>query len=94
MSEGLNPSIIEEMRYALRIKRVNEEMLEYLSSSLRWLMRYADKQGIQLPEKERILSIVESVMVLAEKIPTSSPAVKQPRKYPEDEAEPRRGSET
>jgi hypothetical protein len=32
-----------ELKDAIRIKRVNDELLEHLISSLRWLFYYSDK---------------------------------------------------
>ena len=42
----------QEWKDALQVKRVNDELLEYLSSSsLRWLLHYSHKYQIPLPEK-------------------------------------------
>ena len=44
----------QELKDAMQFKRVNEELLEYLSSSIRWLLHYSKKNNIPLPEKDKI----------------------------------------
>jgi len=39
----------QELKHAMQFKRVNEELLEYLSSSIRWLLHYSKKNNIPLP---------------------------------------------
>lgn len=40
----------QELNDAMRIKRTNDELLEYLVSSLRWLIHYSKKNRIPLPD--------------------------------------------
>jgi hypothetical protein len=44
----------DELKDAIRIKRVNDELLEHLISSLRWLFHYSDKNHISLPERDKM----------------------------------------
>lgn len=44
----------QELRNAIKIKRVNDELLEYLVSSLQWLIRYSKKNHISLPDIDKI----------------------------------------
>jgi hypothetical protein len=44
----------EELRNALKLKRINEELLEHLASTLRWLLKYGEINNITLPEKDKI----------------------------------------
>lgn len=60
-----------ELKYAMQFKRVNEELLEYLSSSIRWLLHYSKKNNIPLPERDRIEGIVDKAMAIADKLPRS-----------------------
>jgi hypothetical protein len=55
--------------HAMQFKRVNEELLEYLSSSIRWLLHYSKKNNIPLPEKDKIHKIVDRAMAIADKLP-------------------------
>jgi hypothetical protein len=49
-----------EPQEALEIKRVNDELLEHLLSSVLWLVNYAKKNNIALPEKDKITEIRQS----------------------------------
>jgi hypothetical protein len=46
-----------ELQEALKIKRVNDELLEHLLSSILWLVNYAKKNNITLAEKGKITEI-------------------------------------
>jgi hypothetical protein len=59
----------QELKDAMQFKRVNEELLEYLSSSIRWLLHYSKKNNIPLPEKDKIHKIVDRAMAIADKLP-------------------------
>ena len=61
----------QELRYAMQFKRVNEELLEYLSSSIRQLLHYSKKHNIALPERDKIEEIVSRAMAIADKLPRS-----------------------
>lgn len=41
----------EELKEAVKIKRVNDELLEYLASSLRYILHYSKKYDIPIPER-------------------------------------------
>jgi hypothetical protein len=40
----------QELQYALKMKRVNEELLEHLTSSIRYLIHNSKKYNIPLPD--------------------------------------------
>jgi hypothetical protein len=45
-----------------QVKPVNDELLEYLSSSWHWLLPYSHKYQIPLLEKDKILETLENIM--------------------------------
>jgi hypothetical protein len=47
----------QELKDVLQVKRVNDELLEYLSSSLHWLLHYSHKYQIPLSEKDKIIEL-------------------------------------
>jgi hypothetical protein len=47
----------QELKDVLQVKRVNDELLEYLSSSLHWLLHYSHKYQIPLSEKNKIIEL-------------------------------------
>lgn len=63
----------QELQEALQIKNINDELLEYLASSLNWLLHYASKYNINLPEKDRIYEVLERAMAIASKLPSNVP---------------------
>ena len=58
---------IQELKEAVTIKKANEELLDYFTSSLRWLIHYSEKNNIPLPEKDKIIKAVERAMEIANK---------------------------
>jgi hypothetical protein len=76
----------QELKDALQVKRVNDELLEYLSSSLNWLLHYSHKYQIPLPEKDMIIGMLENIMKVDKKLP---PNFKHPNGTPEDSTEPK-----
>ena len=45
----------QELKEALETKRMNDELLEYLASSLRYILRYSQKYNIPIPEQTKFL---------------------------------------
>jgi hypothetical protein len=62
-----------ELQEALKIKRVNDELLEHLLSSVLWLVNYAKKNNITLPEKDKITEILDKAIAIADKLPSAIP---------------------
>jgi hypothetical protein len=58
----------QELKDAIKFKRVNDELLEYLVSSLRWLVRYSKKNHIPLPDIEKIQETIDRAIDIAEKL--------------------------
>lgn len=89
----------QELQQLLKLVERNEELMEYLSSSLQYLLYYSRKYNIPLPNYEKIDDIVNKTTVLFDKSkiskimsPTESqqPTENQQRnKTPDDETEPK-----
>jgi hypothetical protein len=62
-----------ELQEALKIKRANDELLEHLLSSVLWLVNYAKKNNIILPEKDKITEILDKAIAIADKLPSAIP---------------------
>lgn len=73
---------MEELREALKLKEINEELLDQLGASLRWLMHYSSKYNIPLPEKDKMSDFIDRTMAIADKMEsltaTSSDELLQP----------------
>jgi adenylate cyclase len=63
----------QELQEVLRIKRVNDELLEHLLSSLRWILHYAKKNNLDVPEKDKIITLLDKGMEISNKLPQSYP---------------------
>lgn len=75
---------VEKLRYALKVKQVNDELLEQLASSLRWLLHYSEKNGIPLPEKDKIIALIDRAIEIESRLPTN---LNNQRKHPDNEQE-------
>jgi hypothetical protein len=63
----------QELQEALKIKRINDELLEHLVSSIRWIVYYTNKNNIPLPEKEKIMNMLDKAVEIAGKLPSAIP---------------------
>jgi hypothetical protein len=57
----------QELKDAIRMRRVNDELLEYLVSS-RWLIHYSKKNRIQLPDMDKMQETIDRAINTAEKL--------------------------
>jgi len=69
----------QELQNALKIKRINDELLLYLSSSLRWLIHYSEKNRLYLPDKDKIIEMLNRIMEIADRLPPTLPTESQQR---------------
>ena len=82
---------MEELREALKLKEINEELLDQLASGLRWLIHYSSKYQIPLPEKDKMSALIDRTMAIGDKIPSSSDELlqsKRKRESDDNETEP------
>jgi len=59
---------LEEMRVAIRYKRMCEELLQHLIGSVRYLQSYSKKYNIPLPNEDAILRSTDRAADLIEQI--------------------------
>ena len=59
---------LEEMRIALRYKKMCDELLQHLIGSVRYLQSYSKKYNIPLPNEDAILRSTEKAADLIEQI--------------------------
>lgn len=79
---GLKLQEIEELKKAVKIKRLNEELLEHLTSTLSWLIRTCEKNNMPVPKKETIVKSIDRAYDYLDRIPSDQPKVtgtKQPK---------------
>lgn len=92
-SEHVKFAAFQELQNVLKVKRINDELLEQLTSSLRWLLHYRQKYNIPLPETDRILDLLHRAIIIADKLPLSSsstpPNSQHPFETPDDSTEPK-----
>ena len=85
-TDYMKMAAFQELKEALQVKRVNDELLEYLSSSLNWLLHYSHKYQIQLPEKDTIIGMLENIMNVSKKLPPNN---QHPNGTPKEPPEPK-----
>lgn len=69
---------LNELKAALRLKKLNQELYEQLIGSIRWLLRYSEKNGIALPDRDKLSTIVERTHTIIGKFATPSDDGYQP----------------
>lgn len=71
-TDYMKMAALQELQNALRAKKINDELCEYLLSSLRWLIHYSKKNNIPLPEMDKVDEIINRTMEIAERLPRST----------------------
>lgn len=67
-ADHIKMAAFRELQEAIRVKRVNDELLEFLGASLHWILHYANKYNIPLPEQDKINEILQPTMSIADKL--------------------------
>lgn len=62
---------VEKLRYVIEMKRINDELMEHLSTSLTWVLHYCAKNNLPLPDREKIDQIVDNAIKLTNRNFTS-----------------------
>jgi len=73
----------EKLRYAVKVKQINDELMEHLSSSLRWVLHYCTKNNIPIPRDE-IDNIIDKAVKIEAKLPYSQPTTLDMKKIRRD----------
>jgi hypothetical protein len=66
-TDFMKMAAFQELKEALEIKRVNDDLLEYLASSLRYILYYSKKHNIPVPEREKIIELMDKAMNIENK---------------------------
>jgi hypothetical protein len=66
-TEHIKIAALHELQDAVRIRRINVELFDYLCSSVRWMLRYATKNNIWLPDIEKFDGILDRAAVIDDK---------------------------
>jgi hypothetical protein len=53
---------MDKLRYAVDAKRINDELMEHLATSLTWILHYCAKNNLPLPNQEKIDQIVDNAI--------------------------------
>jgi hypothetical protein len=67
--DHIKSATIQELQDAVRIRCVNMELLEYLTSSLRWILRNCQKHNMEIPEKDKIMLLIDRAIEIDNKTP-------------------------
>lgn len=59
---------ILEHEKALKMKNLNQELLEHLNGSIRWILSYSKKYGVPLPKKDELLRMAAKADFLVDQI--------------------------
>lgn len=62
---------VEKLKYALKVKQLNQELTEQLASSLRWLLHYSAKHNIPLPEQDKIIDLIDKAVEIESRLATN-----------------------
>ena len=68
-TEHMKIAALRELQDAVRIRRINIELFDYLCASVRWMLRYAIKNHIHLPDIDRFDEILDRAADIDEKTP-------------------------
>jgi hypothetical protein len=57
-----------KIQEALRLKRANSELLQLLIFYLNWMIHYCKKNRIALPEKQKLIEMLNRISQIQDKI--------------------------
>lgn len=57
-----------ELDKATKMKNLNQDLLEHLNGSIRWMLSYSEKYGIPLPKKDEMLRMIKKADLIVEQI--------------------------
>ena len=60
---------IEELKKAVKVKRLNEDLLEHLTATVSWIIRNCEKNNIPIPNKHTISRSITRAYEYLDKIP-------------------------
>jgi hypothetical protein len=84
----MKAAAFEELKEALQVKRVNDELLEFLAASLRWIIHYCNRNNLPIPEREKIFELMDRAIEIEKKLP--SQYIADESYHPDDEDDTRR----
>jgi hypothetical protein len=67
-TEHMKIAASQELQQAIRIRRVSLVLLEYLGSSIRWLLHYARRNNLTLPDLDKIEESLDKAEDIDEKV--------------------------
>jgi hypothetical protein len=67
--DHMKMAAFQELKQALETKKVNDELLESLASNLRWILHYCKKHNIPIPERDKIIELMDKVIEIEDKLP-------------------------
>src|SRR4051794_9816826 len=88
--------IVKEWKAVNKMQDLNQRLYDELGGALMYILEYAEKNNIVLPNKERLWRMVDNVHNMTgivnnhrDKINNSPPKNKHPFSTPDDETEPK-----
>ena len=67
-TEHIRHAVYQELQEAVKIRKVNKELLEHLLSSVRWIIHYARKNNISLPDVDKMEQVIDKAIEIDEKV--------------------------
>ena len=60
--------ILEEWEQVDKMKKLNQDLYDQLNGSILYLLEYSDKNNIILPNRERLLKLIENIHFITNNI--------------------------
>ncbi len=76
---------IENEKRILHGIRINDELMEHLSSTIRWLMHYCEKNNMRPPNLEHLSNSVKKAHEYLHKLPSNQPSLNRSNHQPPTE---------
>jgi hypothetical protein len=55
----LKRQLIGEVQEAIRVKELNVELMEHLSFTANWILRYCEKNDVRPPDLDKLLELIQ-----------------------------------
>jgi len=68
-SDHIKIAIMKELQDAIKIKKNNDELQQYLISSIQWIIRYAERNNFRIPDKDKMIEMLDKITQIKSQYP-------------------------
>ena len=68
-TDHMKIAAFKELQDAIKIKKVNDELQQYLIGSIQWIIRYEDKNNFRIPDRGKMVQLLDDITQIKSQYP-------------------------